>query len=330
MNQPTLDIVAIGDAIVDVIATCDDAFLAEHGLPKGSMQLLDPEAADKLYAAMGNARETSGGSAANSMAGIAAMGGKAAFIGQVAEDQLGEIFRHDMRALGVRFDTPSLNGGSRHPTGRCLILVTPDAQRTMNTCPGASHQLEPEALDAALVASASILYLEGYLWGPELPRRAMHKAIEIARAAGRQVAFTLSESVCIAGRREGFSQMIDSGGVDLLFANEDEALQLTGARDLGEALAMLAAKVPTLVITRGAKGALALEDGVRVEVPAAPVAQVVDTTGAGDLFAAGFLTARCRGHGLRHCLQTGATAAAEIISHFGARPETDLKRLVQL
>ena len=330
MSQPSLDIVAIGDAIVDVIATCDDAFLVEHDLPKGSMQLLEPEAADRLYAAMGNARETSGGSAANSMAGIAAMGGNAAFIGQIADDQLGEIFRHDMRALGVRFDTPPLNSGSRHPTGRCLILVTPDAQRTMNTCPGASHQLKADALDEALIASAAILYLEGYLWGPELPRRAMHKAIEIARGAGRKVAFTLSESVCIAGRREGFTQMIDSGGVDLLFANEDEALQLTGGRDLGEALALLADKVPTLVITRGASGALGLENGEGVEIPAAPVREIVDTTGAGDLFAAGFLTARCRGHDLRQCLQTGAAAAAEIISHFGARPEADLKTLVML
>jgi sugar/nucleoside kinase (ribokinase family) len=330
VTQPSLDIVAIGDAIVDVIATCDDDFLVEHGLPKGSMQLLDTESADRLYAAMGNARETSGGSAANSMAGIAAMGGRAAFVGQIADDQLGEIFRHDMRALGVRFDTPALNSGSKYPTGRCLILVTPDAQRTMNTCPGASHQLKPDALDDQLIASASILMLEGYLWGPELPRQAMHRAIEIARAAKRKVAFTLSESVCIAGRREGFAQMIDSDGIDLLFANEHEAMQLTGARDLGEALAILAAKVPTLVITRGANGALGLEDGVGVEVPAAPVVEVVDTTGAGDLFAAGFLTARCRGHDLRKCLATGAIAAAEIISHFGARPEADLKQLVQL
>ena len=330
VTHQATDIVAIGDAIVDVIATCDDAFLVEHGLPKGSMQLLDTEAANRLYAAMGNARETSGGSAANSMAGIAAMGGSAAFIGQVADDQLGDIFRHDMRALGVRFDTPSLNSGSDQPTGRCLILVTPDAQRTMNTCPGASHQLQAEALDEALIASASILYLEGYLWGPQLPRKAMHRAIEIARGAGRKVAFTLSESVCIAGRKEGFTQMIDSGGVDLLFANEDEAMQLTGARHLGEALDTLAAKVPTLIITRGANGALGLEDGVRIEVPAAPAGQVVDTTGAGDLFAAGFLTARCRGHDMRKCLETGAIAAAEIISHFGARPEADLKTLVQL
>jgi len=330
VTSPAIDIIAIGDAIVDVIATCDDAFIAAHDLPKGGMQLLDIGVADRLYAAMGNARETSGGSAANSMAGIAAMGGRAAFIGQIADDQLGDIFRHDMQALGVRFDTPALPRSDNLPTGRCLILVTPDAQRTMNTAPGASHLLRPEALDEALIASAAILYLEGYLFGPELPRAAMMRAIDIAHGAGREIAFTLSESVCIAGRREAFTDMIDRRGIDLLFANEDEALQLTGARDLGEALAMLADKVPTLVITRGAAGALAIDRGERVEVPAAPVGQIVDTTGAGDLFAAGFLVARARGHDLTKCLETGAIAAAEIISHFGARPEADLRELVNI
>ena len=330
MTQPSLDIVAIGDAIVDVIATCDDAFLAEHGLPKGSMQLLDTDSANRLYAAMGNARETSGGSAANSMAGIAAMGGKAGFIGQVADDQLGEIFRHDMRALGVRFDTPPLADSGEHPTGRCLILVTPDAQRTMNTCPGASHQLRPEALDETLIASASILMLEGYLWGPELPRQAMERAIQVAHAAGREVAFTLSESVCLPGRREGLMQLIRDGAVDMLFANEHEVQELTGANSLGESLDILGRFVPTLVATRGPKGALGIEAGEAVDIEASPVAKIVDTTGAGDLFAAGFLAARCRGHDLRKCLHTGAIAAAEIISHFGARPKADLKGLVQL
>ena len=335
MTNPAIDIIAIGDAIVDVIATCDDAFIAKHNLPKGGMQLLDIESADRLYAAMGNARETSGGSAANSMAGIAAMGGQAAFIGQIADDQLGDIFRHDMQALGVRFDSPALprsilSGKAGPPTGRCLILVTPDAQRTMNTSPGASHLLRPEALDEALIASAAILYLEGYLFGPELPRQAMMRAIDIAHGAGREIAFTLSESVCIAGRREAFTDMIDRGGIDLLFANEHEALQLTGATALGEALAMLADKVPTLVITRGAAGAMALDGGEGIEVSAIQVDNVVDTTGAGDLFAAGFLVARARGASLAKCLETGAIAAAEIISHFGARPEADLKTLVNL
>ena len=326
MTSQSPDIIAIGDAIVDVIATCDDDFLIRHDLPKGQMQLLDTVAADALYAAMGSARETSGGSAANTMAGVAAMGGRAAFIGQIADDQLGAIFAHDMHALGVAFDTPPLADGP--PTGRCLILVTPDAQRTMNTSPGASHLLAPDALDEAAIRAAAILYLEGYLWGPDLPRSAMERAVTIAHAAGRKVAFTLSESVCIAGRKEGFARMIDSGGVDLLFANQDEALQLTATTDLDSALAQLSAKVPTLIVTRGPAGAIAIAQGERVSVPAAPVAQVVDTTGAGDLFAAGFLTAHCRELPLEKCLRAGARAAAEIISHFGARPEADLRLLI--
>ena len=328
MADPTLDIVAMGDAIVDVIASCDDDFLVAHKLPKGSMQLLSPALADELYAAMGVAREMSGGSAANTMAGIAAMGGTSAFIGQVAEDQLGLIFEHDMHALGVKFDTPPLEEGP--PTGRCLILVTPDGQRTMNTCPGASHELRADVLDWDLIRSASILFLEGYLFGPDKPRAAMMEAIKIAHAANRKVAFTLSESVCIAERKEPFNRMIDSGGVDLLFANEDEALQLTGRTDLQSALDELKAKVPTLVITKGPHGAIGIEDGQTIAIPAAPVEQVVDTTGAGDLFAAGFLTARCKGAGLERCLWTGAIAAGEVIKHYGARPIVDLKPMVQL
>jgi len=328
MADATLDIVAMGDAIVDVIAGCEDDFLVEHKLPKGSMQLLTPAQADDLYAAMGVAREMSGGSAANSMAGIAAMGGSSAFIGQIAEDQLGLIFEHDMHALGVRFETPPLENGP--PTGRCLILVTPDGQRTMNTCPGASHELSVDALDGELIASASILFLEGYLFGPSKPRVAMMKAIEIAHSAGRKVGFTLSESVCIAERKEPFTRMIDSGGVDLLFANEDEALQLTGRTDLQSALDELRTKVPTLVITKGPLGAIGVEGGEFISIPAAPVDQVVDTTGAGDLFAAGFLAARCKGASLERCLWTGAIAAGEVIKHYGARPIVDLKALIQL
>lgn len=332
MEAQPLDIVAIGDAIVDVIATCDDSFLAEQGLNKGSMQLLDPPAADRLYAAMGSAREISGGSAANSMAGAAALGLNAAFVGQVADDQLGDIFAHDMRALGVRFDTPPLRrgDGSGLPTGRCLILVTPDAQRTMNTCPGASHQLTTEALDEAMIRSASITFLEGYLWGPERPRKAMLEAARIAHSAGRSVAFTLSESLCIPGRGEGVMGLINSGLVDILFGNEDEVRHLTGCDSLGECLDSLCAKVPVLVVTRGANGAVAVAGTERAEIPAVPVAKVVDTTGAGDLFAAGFLAGRCRGRPLQGCLKAGATAAAEVISHFGARPEADLRELLKL
>ncbi len=322
----------MGDAIVDVIADCDEEFIRAHRLPKGSMQLLTPDEADQLYSAMGVAREMSGGSAANSMAGVAAMGGSAAFIGQVAEDQLGMIFEHDMHALGVRFDTPPLprGEGSGPPTGRCLILVTPDGQRTMNTCPGASHELDASGLDRDLIASASILFLEGYLFGPEKPRAAMMEAIKVAHSAGRRVAFTLSESVCIAGRKESFGEMIESGGVDLLFCNEDEAFQLTGRTDLRNALTDLSIKVATVVVTSGPEGAVAIENGERIAIPAAPVNEVVDTTGAGDLFAAGFLTARCKGATLERCLWTGAIAAAEVIQHYGARPMADLKTLVKL
>jgi sugar/nucleoside kinase (ribokinase family) len=328
VTSSSLDVVAIGDAIVDVIATCHDRFIAERGLTKGSMQLLTAEQADELYAAMGPAREVSGGSAANSMAGIAALGLSAGFIGQVADDQLGEIFAHDMLSLGVRFETPRM--ASPPPTGRCLILVTPDAQRTMNTCPGASHELTTDALDEDLIRSASVTFLEGYLWGPERPRAAMLRAAEIAHSAGRTVAFTLSESLCIGDRRAGVQQMIDQGVVDILFGNEDEIRHLIGCGDTADCIAAIGPRVRTLVMTRGADGALAVENGSAVEIPAAPVDKVVDTTGAGDLFAAGFLSARCRGRDLRGCLEAGSRCAAEIISHFGARPETDLKQLVRL
>ena len=328
MTSTSLDILAMGDALVDVIATCDVEFLDRFALPKGAMQLLEPEQALTLYDAMGTAREMSGGSAANSMAGAAAMGANVAFVGQIANDQLGTIFTHDMRALGVRFDTPALEAGP--PTGRCLILVTPDGERTMNTCPGAAHCLPPEAVKEEAIRAASILYLEGYLFGPELPRKTMFKAIDIAHAAERTVAFTLSESVCLPGRKEPLQQLIAGGGIDLIFANESEALQLAGAVDLDSAIERLSAQVGTLVFTRGPAGALAFENGVRTEVPAIAVAQVIDTTGAGDLFAAGFLAARCKGHGIERQLLTGGIAAAEIISHFGARPVANLAELAKL
>ena len=328
MTSSSLDIVAIGDAIVDVIATTDDAFIEQRGLPKGGMQLLTADQADDLYAAMGPAREISGGSAANSMAGAAALGLNVAFVGQVANDQLGAIFAHDMISLGVRFETPAL--AAPPPTGRCLILVTPDAQRTMNTCPGASHELTPAALDAELIRSASVTFLEGYLWGPERPRMAMLEAAKIAHSAGRTVAFTLSESLCIGDRRDGVRGMIEARTADILFGNEDEVRHLTGCGSLDDCIAQLSRYVATLVITRGAHGAVAVQNGERVEIDAAPVAKIVDTTGAGDLFAAGFLAGRCRGRPLKGCLETGSIAAAEVISHFGARPEADLKELAAL
>ena len=325
MPDYRLDVLAIGNAIVDIIAATDDAFLSREGLEKGSMRLIDAAEATRLYDHMGPAREVSGGSAGNTAAGVAALGGRAGFIGQVAEDQLGEIYRHDIRGVGVEFETPAIDIGV--PTARSMVLVTPDGQRTMNTFLGAAQHLPAEAIDPKQIEDAAILYLEGYLWDPEVPRRAMTQAIEIARGAGRKVAFTLSDSFCVDRHREGFLQLIDGGFVDILFANEDEVVALTGAAGLEGALG-LSAKVPVLVVTRSEKGALALAGGERVDVPAEPVEKVVDTTGAGDLFAAGFLGAHARGESLERSLRTGAIAAAEIISHYGARPEADLKALV--
>lgn len=325
MSEPRLDVLAIGNAVVDIIAATDDAFLTREGLEKGSMRLIDVDEATRLYAHMGPAREVSGGSAGNTAAGVAALGARAGFIGQVAEDQLGDIYRHDIRGSGVEFETPAIDMGV--PTGRVMVLVTPDGQRTMNTFLGAAQHLPAEAIDPKQIEDAAILYLEGYLWDPEVPRRAMTQAIEIARGAGRKVAFTLSDSFCVDRHREGFLQLIDGGFVDILFANEDEVVALTGASGLEGALG-LSAKVPVLVVTRSEKGALALAGGERVDVPAEPVDKVVDTTGAGDLFAAGFLAAHARGEGLERSLRTGAIAAAEVISHYGARPEADLKALV--
>src|SRR3954454_1454928 len=326
MGLRALDIVAIGDAIVDVIATCDDSFLESRGFEKGSMRLLTEGEASDLYRAIGPAREISGGSAANSMAGAAALGLSAAFVGQVADDQLGAIFAHDMRSLGIRFDTASIAGPP--PTGICLILVTRDAQRTMSTFPGASHELTPAALDRALIQSASITFLEGYLWGPERPRAAMLEAARIAQQADRTVAFTLSESLCLGDRRDGVLGMIEGRLVDVLFGNDHEMRHLTGCADIDECIDALRSKVGTLVITKGAQGAIAVRGDERVEVRAAPVATVVDTTGAGDQFAAGFLAASLSERPLKACLQAGTLAAAEVISHFGARPQTDLRQLV--
>ncbi|WP_420140957.1 adenosine kinase, partial [Sphingomonas sp.] len=264
--------------------------------------------------------------AANTVAGIAALGGKCGFIGQVADDQLGAVFAHDIRANGITFTTAIRPG--QPSTARCLILVTPDAQRTMNTFLGASQFLPASALDRDLIASARILYLEGYLWDPAEPRAAMRAAIEIAHAAGRQVAFTLSDTFCITRHRADFLKLIDDRAIDILFANESELLSLVEGEDFDAALDRVAAKVGTLVVTRSADGAVAVQGGTRAAVPAEPIERVVDTTGAGDLFAAGFLAGQVQGRGLEDSLRMGAIAAAEIISHYGARAEAKLDRLV--
>jgi sugar/nucleoside kinase (ribokinase family) len=326
LSQPTYDVVAIGNAIVDILSQSDDAFLTEQGMTKGAMQLIfSPEDADALYAKMGPGREVSGGSAANTLAGIAALGGKCAFIGQVADDQLGQVFAHDIRAAGIRFDTAERAGAPT--TGRCLIFVTPDGQRTMNTFLGASHFLPEAAIDRALIADAAYLYIEGYLWDPEEPRAAMRAAIDVARGAGRKIAFTLSAEFVIDRYRADFHALIDAGLIDVLFANEAEIMALTETSDVDAAIAAVQDKVPTVVVTLAEKGACAIRGGERTTVPAVPIATVVDTTGAGDLFAAGFLHAQARGDNLEASLKLGALCAAEIISHFGARPQVDLKAL---
>ena len=328
MTEIRLDVLAIGDAVVDVIATAEDGFLEEEGLAKGSMQVLDADGARRLYARMSQARETSGGSAANTMAGVAALGGRAGFIGQVADDQLGEIFTHDIRALGVEFRTPPRSGGQ--PTGRCLILVTPDAQRTMNTFRGAAHELTSAVLDADQIRSAAILYLEAYLWRSEGPRAAMNEAMAIAHSAKRKVAFTLSDIACIAPHRDEMMAMFASGAIDLLFANEAEIMALADLSDPGLAISALKDLVPLIVVTCGEQGALAVHHGREFRVPIARIGRgVVDTTGAGDLFAAGFLVGHSGGRSIEESLRMGAIAAAEVISHFGARPEADLKALVE-
>lgn len=327
MSEPSLDIVAIGNAIVDVIAKADDAFIASEGLSKGSMQLLfTTEEAEALYAKMGPGVEASGGSAANTVAGIAALGGTTGFIGQVADDELGAVFKHDISALGVKFDTPARAG--EPASARCLILVTPDGERTMNTFLGASQHLPASAIDTDLIESGAILYLEGYLWDPEEPRAAMDKAIDIARAAGRRVAFTLSDGFCVDRHRDGFQELLDNGRIDILFANEDEIKSLNETQDFDAAVAATAAKTPILVVTRSEKGAIAVKDGEHFSVAAEPIDQMVDATGAGDQFAAGFLAGQAEGRSIADSLVMGAVCAAEVIQHYGPRPEADIRALV--
>jgi sugar/nucleoside kinase (ribokinase family) len=274
---------------------------------------------------MGPARQVSGGCAGNTAAGVAAFGGRAGFVGQVAPDQLGTFYRHDLTSAGVEFITPALDVGA--PTARSMILVTPDGHRTMNTFLGAAQHLPSSALEEQQIRDAAAIYLEGYLWDPETPRYAMVRAIEIAREAGRKVAFTLSDTFCIERHRDGFNALIDGGRIDVLFANQAEIEMLAGVPHLDSAVEAVRGKVETLVVTRGEHGALATRGSERAEVRAEPVAEVVDTTGAGDLFAAGFLFGYTRGRSLEQSLKLGAIAAAEVIQHYGARPEADLRAL---
>jgi sugar/nucleoside kinase (ribokinase family) len=324
MNDTQYDVIAIGNAIVDVLAKADDAFLSEQQLPKGAMSLVDSETAERLYELMGAGVEASGGSAANTVAGIAGLGGRAAFIGTVADDQLGEVFAHDIRAVGVSFDSKPLTGSA--PTARCLILVTPDAQRTMQTFLGACIEMGPEDVDETQIAAAKVVYLEGYLWDQPRAIEAMLKGVRAAKAAGRKVAFTTSDAFCVGRHRQDFLQLIENH-VDILFANELEIMSLFEVDDFDAALQQIRGKVEIAALTRSEKGSVLVRgDEVHV-IDAVPGVKVVDTTGAGDAYAAGFLYAYTQGRDLHDCGVLGGKLAAEVISHYGARAEADLKAM---
>ncbi len=325
MPPARLDVVGIGNAIVDVLSHADEAFLVRHGLEKGAMTLIDGAQADRLYAQMGSGVEASGGSAANTIAGLASLGGSAAFIGKVRNDQLGEIFAHDIRTLGVHFSTPMAEDGP--PTARCLILTTPDAQRTMNTYLGACATLGPDDVEEEVVRQAKVTYLEGYLWDPPAAKEAFRKAMRVAHDAGRKVALTLSDAFCVDRYREEFRELV-AGEVDLLFANEAEIKSLYEVDVFDEALQRVRALDTVVALTRSEKGAVVVADDEIHVIDAEPVEHLVDTTGAGDQFAAGFLFGYTHGRDLRTCARLGALAAAEVISHYGARPELPLASLL--
>lgn len=320
-----LDVVAVGNALVDVLAHAEDSFLIERGIAKGSMQLVDASAAEALYASMGPAVEISGGSAANTIAGLASLGGRGAFVGKVSADQLGDIFRHDITALGVEFTSAPYRDSK--PTGRCLVFVTPDAQRTMQTFLGSAGEVGPDDIHAEQIKRAQFTYFEGYLWDAPPAKQAYVKAAEIAHAAGRKTALTLSDKFCVDRHRAEFAELV-AGHIDVLFANELEIMALYETRSFDEAVQIVRGKCEIAALTRSEKGAVIVTPHDIVEVRAQPVPQVVDTTGAGDLFAAGFLYGLTRGKPLNECGRIAAICAAEIISHVGARPEAILAELI--
>ncbi len=318
------DVAAIGNAIVDVIAPCDDAFLAANDLDKGSMMLVDQAQSAALYAKMATGVETSGGSAANSIAGLASFGGNGAFMGKVAKDWLGEVFAHDMRAIGARFENEPLVGGPG--TAISMINVTPDAQRTMCTYLGASVEFTDSDVEDDIVQAAKIVYLEGYLFDAEAARRAFAKAAGLAHGAGRMIALTLSDAFMVERHRSALLGFTETQ-VDLLFANEAEVCSLFQTDDFDAAVEQLRPKVKLAAVTRGADGSVILSGGERLTVAASPVEKVVDTTGAGDQYAAGFMFGLSRGRPLQQCGKLASLAAAEVISHYGPRPQVSLKEL---
>jgi sugar/nucleoside kinase (ribokinase family) len=324
MRNKSIDVTGIGNAIVDVISRTDDEFLDGNGIEKGAMNLVDAERSTAIYDKMGPGLEMSGGSAANTIVGLAGFGGRGAFIGKVRDDSFGRVFRHDITAAGVRFD--SLNSTSGPPTASCLVLVTPDAQRSMNTHLGACVDLGPEDVDEDLIKASKVIYLEGYLWDPPRAKEAFLKAAAIAHGSGGQVSLSLSDSFCVDRHRDEFRELVERH-VDVLFTNEAEIISLYQTADFDTALQAVRGQCSTIALTRGAKGSVILQaDQVHV-LDAEPVGDVVDTTGAGDLYAAGFLHGYTQEMDPARCGRLGGIAAAEIISHFGARPEADLKTL---
>ncbi|GJM37797.1 MAG: adenosine kinase [Acidimicrobiales bacterium] len=323
--EPTLDVVGVGNAIVDVISTVDDDFITAHSLNKGAMTLIDADRATSLYAAMPPGIEASGGSAANTMAGLASLGSRSAYLGKVRDDQLGEVFIHDLRAAGVGFDVDA--GADGPPTARCLIQVTPDAERTMNTFLGISAFLSPNDIDDSLVASAAITYCEGYLWDMDIAKEAIRGAMAVAAEAGRTVSLTLSDSFCVDRHRDEWLELL-ADKVDLVFANEAEICALFETEDFDSAADQIAQLVEVSALTRSAAGSVVVRGDERIVVAAAAVDAVVDATGAGDLYASGFLHGLANGADLARCAELGGIAAGEIISHIGARPHVGLASLV--
>ncbi|WP_295557380.1 adenosine kinase [uncultured Hyphomicrobium sp.] len=328
MPGTQFDVVAIGNAIVDIIGRCDDSFLARHGAPKGHMRLVDTATINAIYQDMGPGIEISGGSAANTVAGVASLGGRSAFIGKVAEDEFGRIFRHDITAAGVSFKTPAVVDASRS-TSRSLILVTPDGQRTMNTFLGISTDLDQGEVDPEVIQKSKVVYLEGYLFDRDEAKAAFRQALDIANKAGRRVALTLSDSFCVDRHRSEFLALIRAG-IGVLFANESEILSLYETTSFDEAVTRVARDTRLAVLTRSEKGSVVVSEGEVIEIAVQPVAKVVDTTGAGDLYAAGFLFGLARDLDLEAAGQLGSFAAAEIIGQMGARPEVKLAHLARM
>jgi len=320
------DVAGLGNAIMDVIAAVDDGFLLQHGIAKGAMTLIDEFRAQELHKALGKSVQEAGGSAANTMAGLASLGARAMFLGKVRDDALGARFGESLKSLGVDFTTAPAAGGS--PTASSMIAVTPDGQRSMNTYLGACREMTPADVDECEIAQAGILYIEGYLWDADAAKEASRKAIRAAKKAGAKVALSLSDSFCVGRFRDEFLDLMKRD-LDILFANEDEAKSLFETEDFAVVVEKMKAWGKLAVITRSAQGCVVIQGGEHYAVPAYPVAKVADTTGAGDLFAAGFLYGLTRGKSLTDCGRLGGLAAAEVISHYGARPETSLKQLAK-